>query len=887
MADTGCSERRSRWWPDALLALSGLLLVCSVHGAVPGWMLPVQWQMVWSGGFAESLVHQGWLSLYSNDFGAPAPAPISFGLSGVWPMAVLIRLGLALQDAYALTVALWLAVAFGGAAWLARRLGAHRRVALLLATGWLTLPMVWGHAWYSMLALGIALLPTYLLVTLGLLQAHESRPAVKVSWGVLTLAVACVAVFMDGYTFVMYGVGALLLIVAEGVMARGRRAHVLVALVVQLLGLALAYLAYRRYVGALPLESTPLDMFRGMALDLHYLVVPTLRASPIWDAIGWSSARSALNQFGDASVWTTTFALPLLVLGGWACRGVRGWSGLLVAVAGIVVLAFYLSLGPSLKVLSSTAFPMHPADPGQMPEAAGLFSTGNAWVFQSLPGFSSMRASYRWLALALCGTWMLVAIWMGQRWRARQTVPLALLSVVVLLQLPDLPDQWSAKHKLREMFLAMDQAVARDMASLHLQDEKVVFLPTGNDFLVNHIAARHRLRTYNIGGDKNLELARRGWPASVRGARAQPGADMALEVRNILLKGDADVVVLPHFNLLEASHEWPCQALSPLNEIGPWMRSADLVDAQGVRLVIPVNALQSEHAVYLLRSPAATGDAWPTLSLRSGPPGAILQQRASGGEWTTAPAVGVTATRQARLLLPTPEACRAVATCDLEVALGWGAAVALQAGDLRITNVGPACPGPMREALAPLLKELRSDPWFEVLEAEFFSVIRPARSLRSADMSERRAVLADSLGYPIRTIGGEHRLGTVLVDGWYAPEPTHVWSQAQATLSIPVPRRCRMAACEVLLDFFPLGASPVRPVSVTATHLSSGQTRTWELRSDGRFTGRLPLAAETGLDDIRLTVVQAASPRQLGLSPDDRVLGIRLERIDVQPLQAP
>lgn len=878
---------KSGGWPDVLLTLCGLLLACSVHGALPGWMVPVQWQMVWSGGFAESLAHQGWFSLYADNFGAPARAPISFGLSGVWPMAVLIRLGLALQDAYALTVAIWLAVAFAGAAALALRLGAHRRVSLMLATCWLTLPMVWGHAWYSMLALGIALLPTYLLVTLGLLQSQRGSPTLKLACATLTPAVACVAVFMDGYTFVMYGVGALLLIVSEGVMVRGRRAHALGALGVQVLALALAYQAYRRYVGALPLDPTQLDMFRGMALDLHYLVVPTLQASPFWDAIGWSSARSALDQFGDASVWTTTFALPLLVLGVLAWRGVSGWSGMRVAVSGLIIVAFYLSLGPSLKVLSSTAFPLHAVDAGQMPADAGLFSTGNAWVFQSVPGISSMRASYRWLALALCGIWMLVAIWMGQRWRGRQVVPLAMLSAVVLLQLPDLPKQWSSKHTLREMFLSMDQAVARDVALLHLQDETVVFLPTGNDFLVNHIAARHRMRTFNVGGDKNVDLARRGWPASVRGARAQPGADMGLEVRNILLKGDADAVVLPHFSLQDASHEWPCQALSPLNAIGPWAKPGDAVGAQSLQLVIPISASHTEHAVYLRRSRAATGDAWPTLSLRSGPAGAVLQQRMSNGGWTSAAAVRVTAAPDARLLLPTPDACRTSTTCDLTVSMDWGASVSVKPGDLVATNVGPGCPGPMRESLAPLLHELRKEPWFEVQETEFFSVVRPAPSLRSAGLSVRQAVLADSLGLPLRTNSTDPRLGTVLVDGWYDPEPTHVWSQAQASMSIPVPRRCLAAACEIHLDFFALGASPAHPVSVTATHLRTGKAVTWELRSDRRFLGRLPVEAGVGLEDIRLSVAQATSPRLLGLSDDDRVLGIRLESIDVRPLQTP
>ena len=112
-----------------------------------------------------------------------------------------------------------------------------------------------------------------------------------------------------------------------------------------------------------------------------------------------------------------------------------------------------------------------------------------------------------------------------------------------------------------------------------------------------------------------------------------------------------------------------------------------------------------------------------------------------------------------------------------------------------------------------------------------------------------------------------------------------MWSHAQASLSIPVPRRCLVTACEIRLDFFAFGASPARPVSVTATHLRTSEAVTWELRSDGRFAGRLPLVVGAGLDDIHLSVAPATSPRQMGLSGDERVLGIRLESINVLPSQ--
>lgn len=885
MGDVSLSGK-SRWWPDVLLALCGLLLACSVHGAIPGWMVPVHLQMLWSGGFAESLANQGWLALYANDFGAPAPAPIAFGLSGVLPMAALIRLGLAMPDAYAMTVLLWLAVAFGGAAALASRLGAHRRTAVLLATCWLTLPTVWGHAGYSMLAMGIALLPTYFLMALSLLQAHGANWWVVLARAVLATLVAFVAVFMDGYTFVMYGVGSLVLIGLLALPGSGeRRGVVWIALATQAVALALAYLAYKRYVGGLPFDAGSMDTFRAFGLDLHYLVVPTQGFQPVFDLFGWSVARSALDQFGDMSVWTTTFALPLLILAGMAWLDRGGNSRLVVAICAIAVMSMYFAVGPSLKVLSTGHFTPAYLASGQMPANAGWIETGNAWISRTLPGFSSMRATYRWTALFFCGLWMLIAVWMGRRWRGRQTVPMLLLAAVIALQVPDLPGQWENKRGLRAMFLTMDQAVARDMAALGLKDERTVFLPTGNDFLVNHIAARYRLRAYNIGGDKNLELARDHWPASIRRAQALSGPGLALEVRNILLRGDADAVVLPHVGLLEASFEWPCKAQSPRARLAPWRKRGRTLENNGLQFEVPMDAQNGEHEVYLLGPRSDRHVPLPALSLRSTPAGAVLQQRSASGRWESVSSVRLAAAPEARLVLATPPACR-TRICTQEVTLGWSEG-AVSANDVVTTNIGPECPEPMREAIYPVLQELRGDPAFEVQEAGFFSVVRPALRLREASVRERNAVLADFVRFPLHTNRAEPLRTVVLVDGWHGPEPGHVWSTEQASLSLPVPSRCKAAACEVLLDFVVFGASPAHPVSVTATHVRTGAAVTWLLRSGAGFVGRLPLDGSGGLDDIRLTVPQATSPRQQGISGDTRVLGIALERIDIRSVSLP
>ena len=53
--------------------------------------------------------------MHAANFGAPQLAPISFGLAGAYPAAILIRLGLNPSDAYTAMFALWLSVAVLGA----------------------------------------------------------------------------------------------------------------------------------------------------------------------------------------------------------------------------------------------------------------------------------------------------------------------------------------------------------------------------------------------------------------------------------------------------------------------------------------------------------------------------------------------------------------------------------------------------------------------------------------------------------------------------------------------------------------------------------------------------------------------------------------------------
>ena len=148
---------------EAIIIFCTLLLILVVNGAIPFLTLPVLLQGFWATGFAESISHGNILNIFAADIGYPQPAAIAFGLSAVLPMSWFIKLGIYGADAYSLVFAIWLGIAFYGCTALAKifKIGFYHSI--LLAVAWLTMPIIWGHTGYSMLQLGIALLPFYFL----------------------------------------------------------------------------------------------------------------------------------------------------------------------------------------------------------------------------------------------------------------------------------------------------------------------------------------------------------------------------------------------------------------------------------------------------------------------------------------------------------------------------------------------------------------------------------------------------------------------------------------------------------------------------------------------------------------------------------------------------
>ncbi|MBB3225857.1 hypothetical protein FHW69_000447 [Luteibacter sp. Sphag1AF] len=745
---------------NTLLVVAAFVFVLMVHGALPGFGLPTLGQAIWTSAFAQAFADASPWALTSHMFGLPAPSAMAFGLAGARVAGWYITLGLHPADAYSAMVATWLLVSFASCRKLGRFVGLGSRMATLAAVLWLSMPIAWAHGGYSMVGIGIALLPFYFLCTASLLPAH----GVRRRWAVvLALVGPVIAIFMDGYTFMMFAVGSTGMLAWVFLREPAARKQLLIfAGPMHVAGFVVAYLLFRAYIHGNGFPAESLDFFRAWGVDLSFVARPTQGQQWLWDTIGYSIYRDDTIYYGDYSVWTTTFCLPILLAGVIAWWAARRRSVLASGLLLVGIFAFYMALGPSLKIdaRKPTVESAAVADAQQlMPPEAGPIHTGNARISVYLPGFNVMRAAYRWVALTLFCLWGVLVLALANERATRWRIWPWVMAALVLANLPHLGQSLMQARSQRDMFQAIDHDMVKPLKDLVPRGSTIAFAPYGNDFLGIYMAARAKTPSFNAGGDKNVALAQAYWPASMLslGDPAIPGQEGAI-VR-FLLDKTGDAVVVPYADMLWSAHGWPCYR-----------------------------------------------------------PGDCIADR--------------------------------------------------------------------RKAFAPAIAALKAIPIIQVDETPYFVVARLRPEYRKASMQATAEALAiGSIHYPIRTRSSYAMADMVLTRGWYPGEAEFTWSGATAILSLPVPASCRTdAMCSVTLNFSVFGAGGDRLPTVTfsdADHPDAPATAV-RVSDPGEQHVSLPLRTGQPVNRINVSVSPAWSPRQLVGSPDERVLGIALSRIELK-----
>lgn len=562
---------------NALCAFALFALIVAIYAAIPFYSIPVIGQAMWVSAFARAFEHSGWLALFAHNFGYPNPAPMAFGLPGALVQAVLLRItSLRPTDAYSCMIILYLALANWGAIRFAQQIGLRYRMALVAAAIWLTAPVVWAHAGYSMLSIGIALMPLYVSQALRVSAIKDTRVGPLAIELIAFAAIATLSLFIDGYTFVMFAIATFIVLAVEALAhARARLKTVLLASTpVCAVGFVIAYALYVSYIGHVTLQTEPLDFFRGWGADVTMLLMPTKGEFWLWDHIGIARDRNDVFYYGDTSVWMTTFSLLIGVfgcVGFWLVRTNRTRAATFLVIA---IVGTYLSLGPSLKVHSLR--PKADIAAGQfsplMPATAAVMPTGTAFLSAHVPGFRNMRASYRWIVLGLLGFWALYALLLAELDRRNLAwVAIVLAAFTVIGNLPkhgvttpaSLAHPEIGRLKLRaphhwwKSLQDIDANLVPSFRHNVREGSVVAFVPAGNDFLAGYLAAEANVKTFNTGGDKNVEIARAGWPDDVKTLLGSDAQNALAPIKQVLDAHDADTVVIPFIDLLWDAHEWP------------------------------------------------------------------------------------------------------------------------------------------------------------------------------------------------------------------------------------------------------------------------------------------------------------------------------------------
>jgi hypothetical protein len=515
------------------------LFILFIYGAVPGLVAPTSGQAMWALGFARSMAD--YFSVIAHNIGYPLGGRISFGLPAVLTMAALLKAGLNDADTYAAAFAIWLAIAFLGAYSFCRLFDVDKLLSVVLSALWMSTPFIWAHNGYSMLVLGFAMLPAYVC---------WSRVAWcdSFSWaGVARLFVsAVVAIFMDGYSLMCFAAAVGMLWLADLIYRRD----------VKLQGLRFVLLAmafstagglYLLYVGK-ELKTYQLDFFRAFGANIEFWFVPTSGRLLLFDALGLSVPRLAADYFGNDSVVSYSFLLISILLCCWAILSAAGnrmvWVFVLIAVVG-----FYFAMGPSVKWFVTKPAGMSP----MMPSEFGGLPTGSGWLSENLPGFSTMRASYRWGLLAAFGMWG--AIVAASSWRENlNSVTIVLASIGIIFSVPN--EAIVGSYFASRQHLIDAEAYSKQVGSVFKPNERVFFAPWNNDFFATYLAPRVGIRTFNIGGDKNLTSARKYWPQELLdvGQGRMPGANF---VSAILQNAEVDAIALSFINNKDPVFGWP------------------------------------------------------------------------------------------------------------------------------------------------------------------------------------------------------------------------------------------------------------------------------------------------------------------------------------------
>lgn len=541
-----------------------MLCICIMlifNGAIPFLSMPNFQQAVWAQGFAKSFSNQSILSIYANNFGFPALNPISFGLVAMLPSSILTNLGFGAAESYSFIFLIYLVIGFIGTyKW--SRIYLNEILSSMASLIWTIQPIVLLHNQdYSMLGLGIVMLPTYCYVIYKFYITNFKNKKNFFYWSLAIFCTALLSVFLDGYTYVMFCLFSIIswffLSMIEADKSNNKKLiyRSFFKLSIVITSIAISYLSYSSYFNGSDDWISPIDFYRGWGVDLSFIVIPTFGRNFIGDLLSFSLERSSALYFGDSSVWKSTYCLPILFFYILSILNKKNKNSLFYLMIIVSFISIYLAMGPSLKVFSVKP------DPNLgvlMSSEFAVTSLGPESIWTNVPGLKAMRATYRWMALFIFSAWIIMVKFISEInfSKNKNFYSFLLLALVFIFSIPNINSFFPKYVNNREMMNEIEHSLSQEISNYIDRDEIALFLPMNNDFLANSLSSYGEFKTYNIGGDKNVAYAKNYLPKEIldfnnlfiQGKNSNfKDFDYSL-MQNLVKK--KNVIIIPYFSLL-------------------------------------------------------------------------------------------------------------------------------------------------------------------------------------------------------------------------------------------------------------------------------------------------------------------------------------------------
>jgi hypothetical protein len=560
---------------------------------------------------------EGWIDCMRDGLdpctyiGYPTGVPLTISKSVVLGATALSRVGLGVESALNLMGILCIAAGVAGLWLLAHRLTRNHFASLLTVALYFGSPFLVWHVGLVSIFYGFALLPGMLALAYLAAEAAE-RPVSALPLSAVLFAAGLALIYADPYPYVIASACCFFLVIARLVsLVRGRKWVGLLTAAATLVAIVLPAVIYRLLEGSSGVEvQMPQDFYRAEGVDIGTMVIPT-RSQVVGKLLQlpinrWRQAEFFGNYAHLASIFLGPVLLVTAAVGAVLLIRRVGHRWVAAGLCLTAVACFVFAVGPSLKVLSRSDRPIG-GDRGLaladylMP--ARLAIVGLPWsALYRIQPFASMRYTYRWQAGFLLAASLFAAAAVAALAKRRRLLAAVLALVLILEATPvALLHQSSAAEAQHDQFAQFHADVAATFDGHLAPGERVLFLPTSNDFLIENIAPRYRLFAYNIAFDKAIPRIQKQQPRAIVEAEEafNAGTLGASDVCGLFAANLVDAVVFTEFDPNLDAYHWP-----------PRRARRSALRAQYRRLLLDRSpALTTDHrelAVIVRRAPSVT-----------------------------------------------------------------------------------------------------------------------------------------------------------------------------------------------------------------------------------------------------------------------------------------